>query len=213
VFAPDKAGANTMARPDVHAGGGGEGQNRPSGQQQTESLFKDRYVDEKGQPLAFEAEYPHAKHPIGEFKMMPIRLSLVMDQRCLPMLLVECANSSMPIEVRRLRVLKDPITAFDPGTSTPGVTGGPGRDTGMPRRPTANPRTEAGAARPRTSDATQDSAGQVDVPVEVYAVIYIYNPPDRAKLGIPIPAPVVPAAGQPGNAAATQASPAKTAGK
>jgi hypothetical protein len=59
----------------------------------------------------------------------------------------------------------------------------------------------------------------VDVPVEIYAIIYIYNPPNGAKLGIPekkaaeaAPA-VVPGAGQPGNAAAAQPSPVATPGK
>ena len=71
-----------------------------------------RYVDDKGQPLpASDPEYPYVKQPFAEFKMMPIRMSLVMDERRLPKLLVECGNSNMPIEVRRVRVLKEPRPA------------------------------------------------------------------------------------------------------
>ena len=83
-------------------------------------LFTDRYVDEKGQPLAVEAEYPYVKHPYAEFKMMPIHMSLLMDQRSLPKLLVECANSNMPIEVRRIRILKTPFEPFDLDSQTAG---------------------------------------------------------------------------------------------
>ena len=38
--------------------------------------------------------------------MMPIRMNLVMDQRRLPNLLVACVNSNMPIEVKRVRIVK-----------------------------------------------------------------------------------------------------------
>ena len=78
------------------ATGGEEGRRR--------AMLEGRYVDDKGEPLLYESEYPYAKHPYAEFKMMPIRMDLVMDQRRLPRLLVECANSNMPIEVRRIRI-------------------------------------------------------------------------------------------------------------
>ena len=41
-----------------------------------EALLKDRYVDDKGVPLDAEAKQPYA-----EFKMMPISMKIVMDQR------------------------------------------------------------------------------------------------------------------------------------
>jgi hypothetical protein len=78
--------------------------------------------------------------------MMPVAMNLIMDQRQLPKLLVECANSNMPIEVKRVRILKS--------QSMPAPSGDPGFE-----------------------------ISPYDVPVEIYGVIYIYNPPDRAKLG------------------------------
>jgi len=51
-----------------------------------------RYVDEAGQPTEASRELP--------FNLMPIRMLLVMDQTKLAKLLVECGNSSMPVEVR-----------------------------------------------------------------------------------------------------------------
>ncbi len=116
-------------------------------------------MDDKGQPLpASEPEYPYVKHPYAEFKMMPIRMSLVMDERRLPKLLVECGNSNMPIEVRRVRILKTqdqpvdlgaPATTAGAGGPTGGMGGGSGgyrpptpgraRSQGWPLRPTGKP--------------------------------------------------------------------------
>ena len=62
-------------------------------------LMRDRYVKDDGKPLAAED-----KPPYSEFKMMPIRMRLTIDQRKLAKLLTECANSAMPIEVRRVRL-------------------------------------------------------------------------------------------------------------
>ena len=56
-----------------------------------------RYVDQNGRPLA-----PGVEQPFKEFKMMPVHMILVMDHRRIPRLLANCANSSMPVEVRRL---------------------------------------------------------------------------------------------------------------
>ena len=149
-------------------------------EQSRRALIEGRYVDDKGQPLPYEAEYPYAKHSYAEFKMMPIRMNLVMDQRRLPRLLVECANSNMPIEVRRIRIQKSAGETID-------LAGAAG--------PAQGPRPAYGKQRvgpmpahrqPKASGAVQgdsQEAGQYDMPVEIYGVIYIYNPPDREKLG------------------------------
>jgi hypothetical protein len=57
-----------------------------------------RYVDEKGMPLAEGAV------AAPEFKRMPVVMRLIMDQREIQHLLVECANSPLPVEVRQLHV-------------------------------------------------------------------------------------------------------------
>jgi hypothetical protein len=205
-------GPGGMPPPGMMPGRGGPGPG-PAGDGAEPSLFNNRYVDEKGQPLPYEAEYPHAKHPVPEFKMMPICLNLIMDQRRLPSLLVECANSHMPIEVRQVRILKETIPPFEP--SAPAAGGG-GAAPGMPR-PGPGP---AAGHRPGVAGvASQDASGQADVPVQVYAIIYIYNPPDRAKLGIPeektpaVPAPPAGATAPPSHAPAPRPSPATTPGR
>ena len=58
------------------------------------SLLSDRYVDDNGKPLADPAQQPY-----GEFRMMPIDLKVVIEQKEIPRLLAECANSAMRIDV------------------------------------------------------------------------------------------------------------------
>jgi hypothetical protein len=69
-----------------------------------------RYVNDK-----FEGLKAGDKAPYVEFKMMPVRMRLVIDQRKLAKLLVECANSSMPIEVRKLTILSRGEATPKPG--------------------------------------------------------------------------------------------------
>ena len=47
--------------------------------------------------------------------------------------------------------------------------------------PAGPPVFEGGGERPAATD--KQETGPYDVPVEIHAVIYIYNPPDREKLG------------------------------
>ncbi|MEX2114216.1 MAG: hypothetical protein WD845_13575 [Pirellulales bacterium] len=105
-----------------------------------------RYLDATGKPMAAGA-------PQGPFKRMPVYMELVVDEREIPKLLVECANSPLPVEVHQLRVA--PAKGTNKSTTTaPGQGGAP--------------------AQIRSS---------YDVPVEISGIIYIYNPPDTAKLG------------------------------
>ena len=62
----------------------------------------ERYVDAKGMTL------DPATAP-AEFKRMPVYLHITMDQREVARLLVECANSPLPIEVRQLRIRSDAV--------------------------------------------------------------------------------------------------------
>jgi len=174
----------------------------PSDEQVKQQLAQGRYVDQDGVPL--EADPSNA--PFAVFKMLPVRMLLLVDQRRVPKLLVNCANSSMPLEVRRVTL--NPGNAgtwyggamgpsmgmgvapserplgIPPGTpaTPPGMFGGPGDmshdeydvgaygeegygGTGMTAYPGAGGR---------------ESHGLV---VEIQAVIHIFNPPDREKLG------------------------------
>jgi hypothetical protein len=87
---PAEAAAGQAAMP---AGEGGEAAAPPPDQ--------GRYVDATGVPIT-------GPPPPGEpFKRMPVYLELIVDQREIPKLLVECANAPMPVEVRQLRINPD----------------------------------------------------------------------------------------------------------
>jgi hypothetical protein len=90
-----------------------------------------------------------------QFKRMPIYMRLMMDQREITRLLAACANSPLPVEVRQLRINPE------------------SRDAAQKR-----PAAAEGATSPT-------SVGAYDELVEIHGLIYIYNPPDPAKLGQP----------------------------
>jgi hypothetical protein len=127
-------------------------------------LGEGRYVDADGQPLA-----DGQAHPFAEFRLMPIHLVLVMKQTSLPKLLVECANSSMPVEVRRLTLGADPGMA----SSQAGRLGGGLSSDG------GSSRFGGGSAAAMASDLQNTE----DIQVEILGTICIYNPPDKDKLG------------------------------
>ncbi len=145
-----------------------------------------RYVDSKAQPLGAKAAVP-----FNEFNRMPICLRLIVDQRRIPEILVNCANCAMPIEVLWVR--------FNPGATKPmdfATYGGPaggaaiggggesmggGGDAGMGT--VASPTSGGGGRGP---DAGADSTpmqlggslspyGTESVAIEIYGCINIFN--------------------------------------
>jgi len=182
-----------------------------------------RYVDASGNPLR-----PGDPQPFAEFKMMPVRLDLVVDQRKIDQLLVNCANSDMPVRITR--VLIRPGQASRGGAGYGGFggelgmmsTGGYGYGSETGYETGASPGTGYGAG------GTTQASSSHDVPIVIEGVIYLFNPPDQEQLGkqgapelvsgqslAPIEAPPVEtgdasqggAPSQPAGAAAPQAQP------
>ena len=120
-----------------------------------------RYVDDNLTPLSADAPSPYA-----EFKMMPIRMQLVVDQRKIPELLVQCANSTMPVEVKKLAV-----------RSTESSSGGMGGNRSMMGGGMA------GGMGGGMGAVADDEENPHEVTLEVHGLIYIYNPPNLQKLG------------------------------
>ena len=232
---PDTAGATGLAGTPGMPGMPGSGTPMLS---RAQMALHFRYVDPNGNPLPADA-----KPPFAEFKMMPVRMYLLVDQRRLHRLLANCANSSMPVEVRRVRIRPEQgldFSAFSasamaesmggmgsmsgyPGAApgypggmggysggtpsfpgaTPGMSGtAPGMPPGYPGAPGGPPGmmgpsmatpslTPGGASEmPGAGPYGAGSAGTVqaaeeswDVPVEILGIIYIFNPPNRSKLG------------------------------
>jgi len=154
------------------------------------TLLAGRYVDNDGKPLADPTQQPNQ-----EFRMMPIDMKVIIEQKAIPRLLVECANSNMRIDVRAVRILAEKPPAFDPSSGSAAtdataqtvaapppiaaVHGYPGRD--YPGRGVAGAARGQGNGLPGgDAESYADMAVDATSPpvlVEIQGIIYIYNPP------------------------------------
>ena len=152
-------------------------------------LLASRYIDAEGKPI------PDASAGLGvEFRRLPIRMVLLMDERWVPRVLVECANAPLPIAVQRLRINAEksgidkdnqPFELAsaassgmgEGGRGMGGMGGGMGRSMpmGMGRG------MEGGGMGMQLSPA--DTANLATV--EIQGIAYIYNAPDPAILAVP----------------------------
>ena len=151
------------------------------------SPLADRYVDDNGQPLADPSQ-----QPFGEFRMMPIDLRVVIEQKEIPRLLAECANSAMRIDVRRVRILVQEPPPVDLGA--PDAAPGGGKDEGD-IGPAMGPGGHGGMGHGISGGDSGSGKGEATyveesadavykpVPVEVQGIIYIYNPPRAQDSG------------------------------
>jgi hypothetical protein len=136
-------------------------------------LLNRRYVDQTGAPITDVAADATASLGV-EYRRLPVRMSLLMDQRWIPRVLVECANASLPIEVQRLRINPDLSGAgFESALSAGGgLEGG-----GMRQFAGGNP---MGFGQSMPTDLSKDF-----VTVEIQGLVYIYNEPNDAVLTVP----------------------------
>ncbi len=255
MMSGDPMGGGAMGGGAMGAEGGMSGADLPPEERLRKQLYDGRYVDQNGEPLMADADPPFA-----EFKMMPVRMLLIMDQRKIPKLLVECANSSMPVEVHR--VVLNPgrhatinFSRFGGGSSGDGYGGGMGMGSGMsemdsgmgmnrgmgmggdyggggggsygggdgmsgmemggmsePGMMQGGGYDDGGMGGAMAGPSGKRTYSQHDLGVEVEGIIYIFNPPDRDKLGTgtareeaaapQLTTPDTPAASRPSRAAA-----------
>lgn len=125
-----------------------------------------RYADEFGRPL------PDASPLPIERRRLPVHFTVVMNQQEISLLLAECARATLPIEVRQVRLNPGTIK----GGSRPPAAGGQGLTLGERQRQS-------------TEEKDKMDRGPFDMTVDVLGFIYLYNPPDRAKLGLPATGP------------------------
>ena len=154
-----------------------------------------RYVNADGKRL------PAGEAAKAQFKRMPIFLRLKIDQREISRLLVECANSPLPVEVRQLRI--NPVKQ------------GGGSSPAAPRADQATLRNKLGgsmgggtgklsggavSAPAASATAAVSDAEANEMPIELLGIIYIYNKPDMSKLaGQEGGAPPMDGGGTPGD--------------
>lgn len=143
-------------------------------------LYDNRYVDKEGKPLTSQQMIDDP--PAVEYKLLPIRMNVIINQRYISDLLVHCANAHMPIEVQQLSI--------NPGQAPPFSI--KEDDIQIDR---ARDRSERSRSRDdddldpavRRQNANYLSVlGPEDLELEITGVIYIFNPPDKSKLpGLP----------------------------
>jgi len=145
-----------------------------------------RYVNTRLEPItgaqlrtALQSRTPEDAN-IAVAKRVPVMMSFIMDQRAVPDLVAACGSADLMVEVRQVRILPDMSTGYGGGTSMFGGGGGgddgdggddEGGGGGMGFMP-MNVKTEPVKEFP------------FDMKVEVYGLIYIYNPPQAEKLGV-----------------------------
>ena len=202
------------------AGAGGLGGQPPaagmmglSEDEQWAAMLKDfRYVDQNGNPLPY-----NATPPSKQFKMIPVHMVLGIDQREIPRLLANCANSDMPVVVRRVSIHPQEGGAAGLSGSSGGVTGpSGGGDMGRPKGSSTPGRSQMpgagvggmkkggdigkarspgrGPSGPSGPGATMADEFSDEAVVEVQGIIYLFNPPDRKTLAPGEATPAQPAA-------------------
>ncbi len=145
-----------------------------------------RYVDENGVPLAATAAAPYP-----EFNRMPVCMRLLVDQKEIPRILVNCANCDMPIDILWVRINPDAAEPFDldahdptavdetartgsgsSGSSYPPSmgSGSSGRNSSAARR-NSNGSTASGGRRSGNSSSPSGSSAYSDPSSDVQVVV------------------------------------------
>jgi hypothetical protein len=171
------------------------GSNRPDGARLVIDPAEGRYVDKNYDPLpaetlrsAAESEDPESFY-LRVAKRIPVRMRLKVDQRAINRLLIECANSKLTVEVRQIRMNRPSDEAAYSGDEM--IRGGSesmSRPMGGFESSTildlsgmdGNQRDFSfGEGETRTAD----NPFPYDVYLEIYGIVYIYNPVDTSILG------------------------------
>ncbi len=193
-------------------------------------------------------------------KRMPVRMHLVVDQRYINRLLAECGNSNLVVEIRQVRVNRPPYEGGGLAALTGGMGGGGGSERGPgggggygagagsargggygggSERSFGGPSGGGGyrgggpGGEYGAGAGLEDEKAHHQVEIELYGIVYIYNPvneamvtvvqdatadasmpptaADPASPAVPAPAPVAPAPAVPDPAAPAPVAPAPAA--
>jgi len=183
-----------------------------------------RYVDQDYQPLSAEElrastqSTDATKAYLSVAKRMPIRMRVTIDGRKIPKFLSACANAELTVEVRQIRVNRPPgLGATAGGTGMGGPTssagGGNAFEFGGSGSSGGSGGGNFGAADPYAGGGSGEGAGigtagvkasrfPFDVDLEIYGIVYIYNPVAKKQLEIE----VAPSEGETTSPAETPAS-------
>lgn len=158
----------------------------PGGALPTKDPAEGRYVDDKYLPIpptrlraAFTSNDANEAF-LAVAKRMPVRMHLVVDQRKLHKLLAEFGNSNLIVEIRQMRVNRElyaggPSVGVAPGgeAGRPLSGGGGGLGGGAPINY---------GGRSGEPGSTDEEKPQFDIGIELYGIVYIYNPVNEAMV-------------------------------
>jgi hypothetical protein len=148
-----------------YGGEGGRGGMGTDGAAADAELFNNRYVDAAGAAIADPGDGSLTAFGT-EFKRLPVRMRLWMDQRWLPQLVAECANAPLQVEVQEVR-----INPADDG----GGGGGYGRGGGGFGREGGGGGYGSGAAATNVEMAPEPEPNMKTIVLQ--GTVYIFNPP------------------------------------
>lgn len=161
------------AEGEERVGGGPDEELLEGGESTNEAavLLSGRYLDPKGKPLTVGE--PVDLNFGREYKQLPVRLFLVMDQRWVNRLVVELANAPLQVEVNEVRINPKDTESSGGGGGFGGRSGG-GFDGGG-----GSPLGGAGS-----SEALVFNRRPNVVPVILQGIVYIFNEPDSTLLEV-----------------------------
>ena len=109
-----------------------------------------------------------------------------MQEQAIPDILIKCANAALPVEVKRVRINPEQSGAgFDASLAVAAPAGG-GMEGGEGGRG-GRPGFDGGGGRDGGYGATmaEGTIGSGLAKVEIYGIVYIYNPPNSETLAVP----------------------------
>ncbi|MFN7735455.1 MAG: hypothetical protein ACK5O8_05010 [Pirellula sp.] len=198
--------------------GGGKGGLVPAAVAQRVDPADGRYVDTNFKPLtgaqlrsAMNLATPNDA-VIAVAKRIPVRLRLKVDESQIGRLITECGNGKMMLEVLQLRYNTDPapaVGAAGGGGGGADMAGGSAKPSfggagGMGMMSEEGTSGTGGAAA--AAGADESSTGEI--PIEIFGLIYLFNPPLQDLTAVPNGAAQAPAA----NGAASPATGGNGAG-
>jgi hypothetical protein len=165
-------------------------------EQERAVLLNGRYLDAEGKPILYGAGAvpagdgatapPPEAGPLQpldlsvfglEYKRLPVRMVLRMDQRWLPHLISVCASQPLQVEVQEVRINPPEFSGLEEGASS--VIGGPGGGFGGERGPGGGGDTFTFPDEPPQQPFPTNPE---IVNVVIQGTIYIFNKPSPAIL-------------------------------
>lgn len=184
---------------EMMSGMGGAGMGGDGGAPVAVDPGDNRYVDTHGEPLtadqlraALSSNSPNDAF-MAVAKRVPVMMQFKMDQRAIPELLAICGSVPLMVEVKHVRILPPGGSSVAPASGSGlGMGMGMGGAMDMPGGDMYGGGDDMygedmyGGGMMGGGGGTRPTAGAfpLDMTVEVYGIIYIYNPPNSEALGI-----------------------------